>query len=227
MYTSSPSVTFDGSAQEGVSEAVGYASRFNCNYPKSKALAERAVLAANEPGRLLTCALRPHLIWGPRDQHLIPRLIERAKSGQLRRVGDGSNLIDTIFVENAATAQLQAADALADDSPVAGNAYFLSQGEPVKCWEWIDEILGLAGLDPLEKGVSYPMAYVAGSIMEFGYWLSGKQDEPRMTRFLAAQLAKPHYFDISAAKTDFGYEPRISQSAGMDRLREWLEEQGQ
>ena len=148
VYTSSPSVTFDGRDQCGVDESVPYPTRWLCHYPHTKALAEQAVLAANGVGGLLTCALRPHLIWGPRDRHLIPRLLERQRAGQLRRVGDGRNLIDMIFVENAAAAHLQAADALGPGSPVRGRAYFISQGEPVNCWKWIDQILALADLPP-------------------------------------------------------------------------------
>src|SRR4029079_416743 len=131
---SSPSVTFDGTPQLGIDESVPYPTRWLCHYPHSKALAEQQVLAANGQHVLATCSLRPHLIWGPRDQHLVPRLLERARRGQLRRVGDGTNLIDMVYVENAATAHLQAADALTPGSPVAGHAYFISQGEPVNCW---------------------------------------------------------------------------------------------
>lgn len=224
IYSSSPSVTFDGRDQSGVDESAPYPKRFLAHYPHSKALAEQAVLAANNGEDFLTCALRPHLIWGPRDQHLIPRLLERARQGKLRIVGDGQNLIDMIYVENAALAHLQAADALRPGSPVCGRAYFLSQGEPVKCWEWINEILALAKLPPVTKRISYRTAYAAGAVLETVHWLLGRTDEPRMTRFLAAQLATSHWFDISGARHDFGYEPRISIAEGMQRLEAWLSE---
>ena len=96
VYTSSPSVTFDGGDQSGVDESAPYPREWLCHYPHSKALAEQLVLAANDRSGLLTCALRPHLIWGPRDRHLIPRLWERARRGQLRRVGTGTNRVDII-----------------------------------------------------------------------------------------------------------------------------------
>jgi nucleoside-diphosphate-sugar epimerase len=185
-------------------------------------MAERMVLEASGRDGLLTCALRPHLIWGPRDQHLIPRLLDRARQGKLRRVGDGKNLVDMIYVENAAEAHLQAADALQGGSPVAGRAYFLSQGEPVNCWRWINEILALAGLPPITKSISYPAAYAVGTVLEGAYKLLGRTDEPRMTRFLAAQLATSHWFDISRARSDFGYSPRVSTDEGMQRLKAWL-----
>ena len=218
VYTSSPSVTFDGVDQEGVDESAPYPGRWLAHYPHSKALAERDVLAASGSEGLLTCSLRPHLIWGPRDRHLIPNLIARAKSGRLRRVGDGKNLVDTIYVENAARAHLQAADALAPESNVSGRAYFLSQGEPVNCWEWIDEILGLAGLKPVGKSISLSAAWKMGAVFEALWSILRLKSDPPMTRFLAAQLATSHYFDISRARQDFGYEPAVTTAEGMRRL---------
>lgn len=223
IYTSSPSVTFDGSAQNGVDESVPYPARWLCHYPHTKALAEQQVLDANGADGLLTCSLRPHLIWGPRDRHLIPRLLTRARSGRLRRVGDGSNLVDIIYVENAATAHLQAADALTPDSPVAGSAYFISQGEPVNCWGWIDEILALADLRPVKKSISTTAAWKLGATLESIWRLFRLQSEPPMTRFLAAQLGTSHYFDISRARQDFGYRPAVSTEEGMRRLAQELQ----
>jgi nucleoside-diphosphate-sugar epimerase len=222
IYTSSPSVTFDGTDQCGIDESTPYPSRWLCHYPHTKALAEQQVLAANGRSGLLTCSLRPHLIWGPRDRHLVPRLIERSRHGQLRRVGDGTNRIDMIYVENAASAHLQAADALQPGLPMAGRAYFLSQGEPVNCWGWINELLALVGLPPVRKSISARAAWRVGAAMEAAYKAFRIQSEPRMTRFLAAQLSTSHYFDITRARQDFGYEPRVSTAEGMLRLRDAL-----
>ncbi|MEM8680009.1 MAG: NAD-dependent epimerase/dehydratase family protein, partial [Planctomycetota bacterium] len=194
------------------------------HYPHSKALGEQCVLAANGTLGLATCALRPHLIWGPRDAHLIPRLIDRARKRQLRIVGAGDNLVDMVYVENAATAHLQACDRLTLDSPVAGKAYFISQGEPVNCWEWINQILALADLPPLTRAIPFKAAYTIGAVLEGIYWVLRREEEPRMTRFLAAQLATSHYFDISAARQDFGFEPQVSTEQGMRRLAETLAE---
>ena len=225
VYTSSPSVTFDGSDQQGVDESVAYPRRFLAHYPHSKALAERHVLEANGTAGLVTCALRPHLIWGVRDRHLVPRLLARARSGRLRRVGDGTNQVDMIYVDNAAAAHLQAADALEPGSPVAGRAYFISQGEPVNCWDWIDEILALADLPPVRRSISLSAAWKLGAVLEVLYRLLPLAGEPPMTRFLAAQLATSHYFDISRARDDFGYRPTVSTAEGMRRLAEDLARQ--
>ncbi len=233
VFTSSPSVTFDGREQCDIDESAPHSTRWLAHYPHTKAIAEQAVLEASG-GEMQTCALRPHLIWGPRDRHLIPRLIDRARRGRLRRVGDGTNLVDMIYVENAAAAHLQAADALASaGSPLAspgspgaaipaGKAYFLSQGEPVNCWQWIDEILALADLPPVKKSISLGAAWKIGAVCEAAYRLLRLSGEPPMTRFLAAQLGTSHWFDISAARRDFGYQPRISTPEGMRRLGDWL-----
>jgi nucleoside-diphosphate-sugar epimerase len=223
VYTSSPSVTFDGSPQEGVDESVPYPSRWLCHYPHTKALAEAAVLAANGSGGLATCSLRPHLIWGPRERHLVPRVIERARAGRLRRVGDGTNLVDMVYVENAAQAHLAAADALASpDAQCGGKAYFISQGEPVNCWEWINHILALANLPPVRKSISLRSAWRVGAACEVVWRMLSRRTEPPMTRFLAAQLGTSHWFDISAARRDLGYAPAVSTEEGMRRLGEWL-----
>lgn len=222
VFSSSPSVTFDGADQENIDESAPFPDRWLAHYPHTKALAEQAVLEANGVDGLLTCALRPHLIWGPRDRHLIPRVLDRARRGRLRRVGDGRNRIDTIYVENAAAAHLMAADALTPGSAVAGNAYFISQGEPVLCWQWIDRILDLVGLPPVEKSISLAAAWRLGATLEAIYRSFRIRTEPPMTRFLAAQLGRSHYFNIERASRDFGYRPLVSTEEGLRRLKESL-----
>jgi nucleoside-diphosphate-sugar epimerase len=123
-----------------------------------------------------------------------------------------------VYVENAAAVHLQAADALQAGSPACGQAYFISQGEPVNCWDWIDEILELAGLPAIQRSISFSSAWRVGRAMELVYEALHIKSEPRMTRFLAAQLAKDHFFDISRARDDLGYSPQISTAEGMRRL---------
>jgi nucleoside-diphosphate-sugar epimerase len=226
IYTSSPSVVFGGTDHCGANEQTPYPKKWLNHYSRTKALGEQAVLQANNADGTLTCALRPHLIWGPRDQHLIPRVINRARQGKLRQVGDGTNLVDNIFVENAAEAHLLAARALAENPESTGRAYFLSQGDPVRCWDWINQILALAGVPPIRKKISYPLAYAIGATAETVYRLTGRTSEPVMTRFLAGQLAKSHYFDITAARELLGYEPRVSLETGMQLLQEWIDSAG-
>jgi 2-alkyl-3-oxoalkanoate reductase len=221
VYTSSPSVVFTGGDLEGADESVPYAERFLAAYPRTKRLAEELVLKANGPD-LATVALRPHLIWGPGDPHLIPRLIARAKSGQLRMIGRGDNRVDTVFVENAADAHVRAADRLAPGTTVAGKAYFVTNGEPVNLWEFVNRILAAAGLPPATRRVSARTAYAAGWLLETIHYLLRKSGEPHMTRFVAKELATSHWFNITAARRDLGYEPYVSVDEGLKRLAEWL-----
>ncbi|MGD0382192.1 MAG: NAD-dependent epimerase/dehydratase family protein [Thermoguttaceae bacterium] len=221
VYTSSPSVIFDGNDQCGVDESVSYPRRWLCHYAHSKALAEQEVLSANGGDGLLTCVLRPHLMWGPRDRSLIPRVMDRARCGRLIRVGDGTNRIDITYVENAADAHIQAADVLKPGSAAAGKAYFISQGEPVNCWDWINKQLAFAGLHPVRRSVSFATAWKLGACFEAIYRVFGLQGDPPMTRFLAAQMARSHYFSIARAKADFGYSPAVSTAEGMRRTAEW------
>jgi len=221
VYTSSPSVVFDGSDMEGVDESVPYPEHYHAFYPQTKAAAERLVLQANGPS-LATVALRPHLIWGPEDNHLVPRILERGRKGALRRIGRRECLVDTIYIDNAARAHLQAAAHLDVGSPVAGKAYFLSQGEPLPLWDVVDRILAAGGVAPVSGTISPGLAYAVGWFLEKVYSLLRLPGEPRMTRFVARELSTAHWFDLAAARADFGYAPKISFDEGMLRLQEWL-----
>jgi nucleoside-diphosphate-sugar epimerase len=215
-------VVFDGRDVEGGDESLPYPSRYQAHYPATKALAERLALAANS-AELAVTALRPHLIWGPGDNHLVPRLIAKARAGRLRRIGTRPNLVDTVYVDNAARAHLLAADRLAPGSAVAGRSYFISNGEPLPLWELVNRILAAADLPPVTRSIAPSLAVALGAVCE-GLWgtlrLSG---EPPMTRFVAHELASAHWFDLSAARRDFGYAPEVSIDEGLRRLRQWLQ----
>lgn len=225
VYTSSPSVVYDGRPHLNADESLPYPKRYLCHYPHSKALAEQAVLEANGKQGLKTVALRPHLIWGPRDQHLIPRLLQRARSGRLVQVGSGENWISMSYVENAARAHLQAHDALVAGNSCAGKAYFVNEPEPVRLWEWVNQILALGGLPPVKRKISVWLAWSAGAACEAVASLTGRQDDPPMTRFLASQLSQSHTYSITRARNDFGYDPQVSFSEGMKRLAAEIQNQ--
>ena len=221
IYTSSPSVVFDGSDMEGVDESVPYPPHYHSFYPQTKAQAEQLVLAANSR-KLATVALRPHLIWGPEDNHLVPRILARGRQGALRKLGRRPCLVDTIYIDNAAEAHLQAAEQLKIDSPVAGNAYFLSNDEPLPLWDIINRILAAGDLPPVTKTISPNLAYAIGALLEKSYRLLNLKGEPRMTRFVAREMSTAHWFDLSAARRDFGYAPKVTIDEGLQRLKLWL-----
>ncbi|MHC1557769.1 NAD-dependent epimerase/dehydratase family protein [Actinomycetospora sp. C-140] len=220
VFTSTPSVVHRGGDIAGGDESLPYAEHYDSAYPRTKAEAERLVLAANGPD-LATTALRPHLVWGPGDTQLVPRILARARAGTLRLVGDGSAVIDTTYVDDAAAAHLDAVDRLAPDAACAGRAYFVTSGDPRPVRDLIDGILRAGGLAPVTGTVPRPVAVAAGAAVETAWRLLGELvdlGEPPMTRFLARQLATTHWFDISAVRRDLGYRPRVDLDEGFARL---------
>jgi nucleoside-diphosphate-sugar epimerase len=221
VYTSSPSVVFEGRDMEGVDESVPYPAHYEAAYPQTKALAEQKVRAANGP-ELATVCLRPHLIWGPGDNHLVPRLLARARAGRLRRIGRQNKLIDSVYIDNAADAHVRAADRLRPGSPVAGKVYFITNGEPMPLWDLVNGILHAAGLPPVTRSIPVGAARAAGWLLEKVYALLPGGPEPPMTRFLARELTTAHWFNIGAARRDLGYEPAVSIAEGLRRLADHL-----
>lgn len=227
VYTSTPSVVYNGRDLAGADESLPLTTACPSPYPLTKAIAEREVLAAHSVG-LRTIALRPHLIWGVGDPHLIPRVLARARAGRLRIVGSGRNRVDMIHVENAADAHLLAEAALdgchllSDNSAASpeagGRAYFVTNGEPVVLWEWINALLGALGEPPVTKRISLRTAIAVGAVCEAVWRGLRLRGEPPMTRFVAAELAKDHWFDLTAARRDLGYVPRVSMAEGTAEL---------
>ncbi|MBI4625447.1 MAG: NAD-dependent epimerase/dehydratase family protein [Verrucomicrobia bacterium] len=268
VYTSTPSVVYNGRDLAGADESLPLTTDCPSPYPLTKALAEREVLAANSPG-LRTLALRPHLIWGIGDPHLVPRVLARARAGRLRIVGDGRNRVDLVHLENAVDAHLLAEQALAQchlirdtftRHPEAGEeechlirdtllgsqameqekchligdtvaerrradgrAFFITNGEPVRLWDWINDLLRGLGEPPITKHISLRAASAAGVLCEAAWHVLPVGGEPPMTRFVAAELAREHWFDLTAARRDLGYAPRVSMAEGTAELIEHLQ----
>ncbi len=240
VYTSSPSVVIGTEDMEGAGEEdAPYPRSYLAHYPASKAVAERMILEADgwdivpenpPPGpegekavrHLRTCALRPHLIWGPRDPHLVPRIVARARCGKLAVIGDGLNRVDLTYVDNAAAAHLSAADELGRGARCAGKAYFIGDAEPVVLWQWINDLLERLGVRPARRHIPLGAAAGLGAVLEGVHRLLPFLGEPRMTRFVAHQLAQSHWFSHRRAAEDFGYEPQVDAETGLRRLVAWL-----
>ena len=217
VFTSSPSVTHADGDIEGGDESLPYAEHYNSPYPATKALAEQKVMAANCP-ELHTVSLRPHLIWGSGDNHLLPKLLERAKSGKLKLPGP-DKLIDTIYIDNAAKAHLLALDRLQSNPEiVGGKTYFVSNDEPLPQSQIIGGLLKAAGLEVDIQPISPHIALAAGTLLETGWKLFRLKSEPPITRWSAEHLSTAHWYDISAAKRDLGYTAEISIAEGMELL---------
>ena len=226
VYTSTPSVTHRAThpVEGGTADTVPYGENFQAPYASTKTIAEQDVLAAND-GELATVALRPRLIWGPGDAQILPRLVERARQGRLRLVGDGDNLIDTTYIDNAAQAHFDAFEHLAPGAACAGKAYFISNGDPRSSRETINALLAAAGAPRVEKTLPFRAAYVIGALCE-GVWRAlPLRGEPPMTRFLAEQLSTSHWYSMAPATRDFGYVPKVGFEEGLRRLAASLQAQ--
>jgi nucleoside-diphosphate-sugar epimerase len=215
IYTSTPSVVFDWGDLCGADEAAPYSRRFHGHYAKTKAMAEQLILQANDD-KLSTVALRPHLIFGPDDPHLVPRLLNAAKQGRLKIVGTGKNLVDVTYIQNAVDAHLLAFEKLSPESALAGQAYFIGQERPVVLWDFINEILSRHNLPRITKKVPEGIAFGVGLFCESWYKLFRINGEPPMTRFVSLQFSRSHYFSHQKANDDFGYKPSISVEQALD-----------
>ena len=221
VFTSSPSVVFSMRDVMNENENLSYPAKYPAHYPATKAEAERLVIDASS-GHLSTIFLRPHLIWGVGDNHILPRLAERALIGRLKRVGDGENIVDMTHVLNAVRAHLLAAESLFLGDSLSGKIYFISDGDPINLWNWVDDFISRMSLPPVTRSLSFSSAYAIGAVLEGFYRIFGINSEPLMTRFVAAELSHSHYFDISAARADLGYAPSVDTDKALDEAVAWL-----
>lgn len=216
VHTSSPSVVHAGGDIEGGDESLRYPAHFPAPYPATKAEAEQRVLVANDES-LRTVALRPHLIWGPGDNHLLPRLVGRNRAGRLRLPAPEKK-IDTVYIDNAAEAHILALDNLAGSASAAGRAYFITNGEPLPVAEIMFRLLEAAGEIPRIGHAPLSVARAAGAAVGAVWRGLRLKSDPPVSRFVVEHLATAHWFDITAAKRDLGYRPRVSIAAGLERL---------
>ncbi|MCK5145652.1 NAD-dependent epimerase/dehydratase family protein [bacterium] len=221
IFTSSASVIFGGNAIEGADESLPYPEQPQSSYTATKAMAEQCILKANS-SRLKTISLRPHLVWGPGDNHIIPGIIARGRTGKLRRIGTTSPLVDTTYIDNAVSAHICALSAIDQNTEAAGRAYFISNAAPIVIWDFINDILNSAGISSIKRTIPVRLALTAAGATELLYKRMGIKKTPNLTRFTVKELTTAHWFNISAAKTRLGYAPTVSTREGMKRVSAWL-----
>jgi nucleoside-diphosphate-sugar epimerase len=221
VFTSSSSVIFDGSDLDGIDESYPYPEKFGSPYSATKALSEQLIIEANSP-ELKTISLRPHLVWGPYDAHLIPGILKRASSGNLRRIGKHEHFIDTTYIDNMVDALLLAAQALESKPEAAGKNFFITNGEPARVWDFVNSIIQIAGHEPVQRKIPEKLAFFAAGSSEFFHKTFNMKSEPFMTRFALKELCTNHWFDISNARDVLGYNPSVSYAEGFKNLKDYL-----
>jgi nucleoside-diphosphate-sugar epimerase len=221
VFTSASSVVFDGSDLEGIDETYPYPAKHGSHYSGTKAEAEKMIVRANTEN-LKTISLRPHLVWGPYDSHLIPGILKRASSGRLRRIGDQEHFIDTTYIDNMVDSLMLAARALESNTDACGRNFFITNGEPARVWDFVNSIIQIAGHGPVQKRIPERVAMIGAGFSEWSHRIFNINSEPFITRFAIKELCTNHWFDISSAKEILGYEPRVSYAEGFKHLKEYL-----
>jgi nucleoside-diphosphate-sugar epimerase len=216
IYTSSASVVFDGKDIEGSDESLPYPTHPVSHYTATKAIAEQLILKADSPD-LRTLALRPHLVYGRGDNHLFPKILCKAKTGRLRRIGDCKNRVDVTYIDNVVAAHINAAQAILKNPGVSGQVFFITNGEPVLLWDFVDIILQTSGLEPLKKRVPAWAAIMISHIAETFYRISLNEKET-INPFIVSELTRSHWFDISRARRLLDYTPLISNIQGLKKM---------
>lgn len=229
IYISSGSVVYEGKDIENGDERLPYSSVSQAPYADSKIEAEKRVLAANGKDGMATCALRPHVIFGPGDNRFMPALLDKARSGQLRvQIGRGVWLSDYTYVSNLVDAVILADEALAaggSQSIAAGQAYFITNGEPMPFWDFVRKVAARLGFPPIEYRVPKSLAYAIAAVKEGIDTLKGGtlNAEDGLTRFAIRYMCTHHYFSIDKARRELGYDPAVSVDEGIERTCQHLE----
>lgn len=218
VHVSSPSVAHAGVSLVGVGAAPADPEATTGGYARSKAMAEEIALAA-AGDEMSIVALRPHLVWGPGDEQLVGRIVDRARAGRLAIVGSGAALVDTTYVDNAAAALVCALDRA---PRISGRALVVSNGQPRPIGELIARIVTAAGLPPPSATVPALVARLAGTALERWWAVTGRGGEPPMTSFLAEQLSTAHWFDQRETRRLLGWEPEVGLEEGFRRLGTWF-----
>jgi sterol-4alpha-carboxylate 3-dehydrogenase (decarboxylating) len=219
VYVSSGSVVYEGDDIENGDESLPYGTKHQAPYAASKAKADKEILEFNGTEGVLTCVLRPHVVFGPEDTRFIPAILYKAQHGQLSRaIGDRDKFSDFTYVTNFADAVVLAEEKLVPGSPICGQAYFITNGEPLAFWNFVEQFITKLGHPPITKKVPTWLFYIYASINEFIDTLKGGtlNTEGSLSRYSVKYMATHHYFNCEKAMRDLGWKPKVSVDEGIE-----------
>ena len=217
VFVSSPSVANSGAAIAGLGAEPADPVRAHGDYSRTKAEAELLALAEDSQ-QLRVAAVRPHIVWGPGDTQLVQRVLDRARRRRLPLLDAGAALIDTTFVDNAASAIVTALHRM---EHISGRALVVSNGEPRPVGELLAGICAAGGVPAPSRAVPGRLARAAGSVLEKVWTLAARDGEPPMTRFLAEQLSTAHWFDQRETRELLDWTPAVSLDEGLAKLAKY------
>ncbi|GAB3546445.1 NAD-dependent epimerase/dehydratase family protein [Arthrobacter tumbae] len=214
VYVSSPSVAHTGRSLVGASAGPAEPEHARGSYARTKAQAEILALEADDE-QMPVAVLRPHIVWGPGDTQLVERVLVRARAGRLPLLDGGTALIDTTYVDNAASAIAAALDRM---EYISGTPLVITNGEPRPIGELLTRICLAGGAQAPRRSLPGWLGRTAGSVVERAWRASNAGGEPPMTRFLAEQLSTAHWFDQRRTRSLLGWTPEVSLDEGFARL---------
>ncbi|MDP3939325.1 MAG: NAD-dependent epimerase/dehydratase family protein [Deltaproteobacteria bacterium] len=216
VHVSTQSVVFAFDDHHGTDESYPIPPRHRDFYSATKAEAERRVLDAHG-GALFTTAIRPHIIWGPRDTKFLPRIEALARKGQLVLVGGGRSLCSISYIDNVVDALLLGAERDA----AGGEAFFIVDREPVEVRHFVGRLCEAVGAPLPTLSVPYRLAFGSAIALEWVWRLLGRQTPPPISRYGVALLSRNTVFRWEKAHRLLGYTPGVEFQEGMRRLMEW------
>lgn len=214
VHISTPGIYHDGKPHHGVREDHPLPPRAVNHYAATKREAERCVLATAAASGMPVLMLRPRAIFGPGDKAILPRIADALRQGRLRRIGDGACTVDMSYIDNVVDAILLAIEAPPE---LSGRAYNISNGQPVRIWEVIDRLADALGVPRPIARISREKALLVARVLETGYGLFAPQREPPLLRYGVDLLSVDMTLDISRARDELGYRPRVSMDDALAR----------
>lgn len=210
VHVSTEAVLADGKPIVKADETRPYPVDLAGPYPHTKALAEKAVIAADRglhPDGLETVVVRPRFIWGDGDTSVLPELVAAVKAKRFGWIGGGRYPTSTCHVDNVVEGVL-----LAAERGTPGEIYFLTDGEPVEFRAFVTAMLATQGVAAGDREVPVWIARATAA-------LTGWMKRPPVTRTALALVGHEVTVDDRKARRDLGYAGKVTRDEGLARMR--------
>jgi len=214
VHVGTEAALVDGSPMVNVDETRPLPEHPIGLYPWSKGAAERIVREANGPD-LTTVVTRPRFVWGLGDTTLLPQISDAVRDGKFAWVDGGHYQTSTCHVANVVEGLL-----LAAEHGRGGEAYFLTDGEPVEFREFLTDMLRTQGVEPGDREIPWWLVYRLASGAEFLWSALRLSSEPPLTRTMLLLSSREMTVDDTKARRELGYVGKVSIEDGLRELAE-------
>jgi nucleoside-diphosphate-sugar epimerase len=212
VHVSTEAVLADGGPLRNVDETWPMPSHQVGAYARTKAEAERRVLAANGP-RLATVVVRPRMIWGPGDTTVRQALVDAIRAGRFAWVDGGRYQTSTCHVTNVCEGIM-----LAAVRGGGGEVYFLTDGEPIEVRTFFTELAATAGLEPGDRSLPRWVVRAAAGLAETAWRFLPLSGQPPVTRAAVALTGQEMTVKDAKARHELGYQSTLDRTTGLAAL---------